>query len=66
MQKEFESILEQVKGRRTLGAVKYGEDSFLRKDNLVEAEEELMDLINYALFEIVKLRRLRLKLNNNQ
>lgn len=35
--------------------------AFLDKDNLKEAEEELLDLINYSIFAIIRLRMLREK-----
>lgn len=58
----FEDILKMAYDRRVMGAKQYGDLSFMEQDNLIEAEYEMVDLINYALFEIVKLRSLREKL----
>lgn len=49
--------------RKVAGGKKYGEESYLIKDNLKEAEEELLDLINYATFEIIKLKKLKEKID---
>lgn len=52
-------ILQAALHRREAGAVTYGETSFENKSMLQDAEEELLDLINYSLFAIIKLRRLK-------
>jgi hypothetical protein len=59
-------IYNEAYKRKVAGAKTYGEESYLTKDNLKEAEEELLDLINYASFEIVKLRRLRERIDKSQ
>lgn len=61
----FEDILRMAKERRIMGAKQYGDLTFMNQDNLIEAECEMVDLVNYALFEIVKLRALREKIQNH-
>jgi len=41
------------------GARQYGDEDYKRKDCLFEIECELMDVVNYALMELLKLRELR-------
>ena len=57
------NVYSEAYKRKVAGAKTYGEESYLTKDNLKEAEEELLDLINYASFEIIKLRKLREKID---
>lgn len=52
-------ILTEVANRRAMGARKYGENDFFNCDNLDSLEEELLDVVNYALFEIIKLRQIK-------
>lgn len=61
----FEDVLRMAKERRIMGAKQYGDLTFMNQDNLIEAEYEVVDLVNYALFEIVKLRALREKIQNH-
>lgn len=53
---------QQVCKRREQGAAKYGNTTFLDYDNLQQAMDEVVDLINYARFAYVKLRLLQLGL----
>lgn len=59
MQNEISKILKVCKSRRELGKRKYGDNDFLNKDVLNEAIDELYDFINYALFQIIKLKKLQ-------
>lgn len=56
---EVESILACARQRRDSGAITYGENSFLGRSALTDAEEELLDLVNYAIFGIIKIRLLK-------
>lgn len=49
-----------MKAEQSYGALDIGTDP---RDFLKEAEEELLDLINYAAFEIMKIRALNERLN---
>lgn len=60
------NIYQEAYKRKVAGGKKYGEESYLIKDNLKEAEEELLDLINYATFEIIKLKKLREKIDKTK
>lgn len=55
-------IDEACNKRLKAGEKEYGRLTFFTHDCLIEAEEELLDLINYAKFQIIKLRTLRQKL----
>lgn len=52
-------LLGLARERRELGALKYGEGTWEAKSMAQEAEFELLDLINYSLFALIKLRKIR-------
>lgn len=58
---EIERIIEAALGRYDKGRDKYGplDPSTDTRDFLLEMEAELLDCINYAVFEILRLRRMR-------
>lgn len=58
---QIETVIEEALSRYTGARVKYGalDLDTDRRDFLVEAEEELLDCINYCVFQIIKLRRMR-------
>lgn len=45
--------------RHNMGAEKYGEDTYLDKDTLAMAQDELIDLANYARYSFIKLELMR-------
>lgn len=57
--REFLPALEE---RLEMGKANYGEDSYKDKDVIQDAIEELLDLMNYAYLEILKLMELRERL----
>jgi len=58
---QIETVIEEALSRYTGARAKYGplDLDTDRRDFLVEAEEELLDCINYCVFQILKLRRMR-------
>ena len=58
----MDDIFEQCKKRQQEGLVQYGEFDPELDDRCMytEMEEELLDVINYAYFEILKLRKLKI------
>lgn len=60
--RSIERTLARCAKRRAKGATEYGDLDFLTKDNLQELKEELYDVINYALFTIVKVETIQEKL----
>ena len=58
---DHESILRDALKRMDRGAEKYGEfdPETDKRDLLIEMENELIDVINYAVMEIEKLRYLK-------
>jgi hypothetical protein len=61
MEKEIEKIFKICQERREKGRKKYGDDSFKDKNMYQEMKEELYDVINYAMFEIIKISELEQK-----
>jgi len=61
MEKEIRKIFKTCQERREQGRKKYGNDSFKDKNMYQEIREELYDVINYALFEIIKISELEQK-----
>ena len=61
-----EEIYEQCKAREDMGLSKYGEfdPNTDTRDMITEIAEELLDVINYAKFQIKKLDALRGKIEN--
>ncbi|OGP65585.1 MAG: hypothetical protein A3K22_03510 [Deltaproteobacteria bacterium RBG_16_42_7] len=62
----IEAVIQEALNKYETGRRKYGELD-LSKDNrdfLKEAEQELLDCINYCVFQILKLRKF--KANNTQ
>lgn len=53
---EYESILREAKARMELGRAHY-ENSFNRADLKTDMVEEILDLINYGVFMIARIRR---------
>ena len=61
----FIELLEhELRERREIGREKYGYFAFSKKDVLRELEEELMDIVNYSLFAIVKIRAMKQSFGN--
>tara|TARA_R100001082_G_scaffold15827_1_gene8049 strand:- start:252 stop:449 length:198 start_codon:yes stop_codon:yes gene_type:complete len=58
----MDDIFEQCKKRQQEGLVQYGEFDSELDDRCMytEMEEELLDVINYAYFEILKIRQLKI------
>ena len=56
---EVRGIFARCRERMEIGALRYGERDWERKDTLLELEEELLDVICYAAMEILKVQRLR-------
>jgi len=52
-------ILTKCLERYDKGAKEYGENTFMDNDNLAELLEELYDVINYAAFTIMQVKRLQ-------
>jgi hypothetical protein len=55
----FQDVDEQANLRHLDGATKYGPLTFLGKDTLEEALEEVLDFINYARYTAVKIKLLQ-------
>lgn len=53
-------------GRLVDGARKYGNLAYLDKDVLAELQDELLDIINYAYLEWLKVQRLRDELRGDE
>lgn len=45
--------------RHEMGEEKYGSDTYLDKDTLAMAQDELVDLANYARYSFIKLELMR-------
>lgn len=58
---DIEGIIREAITRHEAGKAKYGELDLSsdKRDFIGEAEKELLDCINYCVFQILKLRRLR-------
>ena len=61
----IEEFLNSAAQRRKEGALKYGHLDFETKDLFQEVEEELLDSINYMLFQLVKFRSIKQALKNS-
>ena len=55
MENRIEKILQQCKERRKLGKDKYGDDAYVYKNMFEEIRQEHYDIINYHLFQLLKL-----------
>lgn len=55
MEQMIKKHLGKCKERRKIGRVKYGDDAYKDKNMHQEMREELLDFINYALFQLMKL-----------
>ena len=58
MKEEIEHALAVCQARRDIGREKYGDNNYIEKNMYQELREELYDIINYALFEIIKINSL--------
>lgn len=58
MEEEILLILQECKERRDRGREKYGEGDFRNKNMSDEIREEFLDIINYAIFQLIKLKEL--------
>lgn len=58
---DIEAIIKEALTRHDAGRFEYGELDLStdKRDFIHEAEKELLDCINYCVFQILKLRRLR-------
>lgn len=58
---DIKTVIREALGRYEAGRLKHGQLDLSgdKRDFLHEAEQELMDCINYCVFQILKLRRLR-------
>lgn len=56
----IEAVIKEALNRYDTGRLKYGDLDLSRdsRDFLIEAEQELLDCINYCVFQILRLRRL--------
>ena len=56
-----ESIIREALSKYEQGKIEYGEIDLAtdKRDFIDEAEKELLDCINYCVFQILKLRKLR-------
>ena len=63
LERECLHILSKAEARRAQGAKEYGHDNFLHRDAFDDIEEELIDTINYCIFQIIKIRQTRKKLD---
>lgn len=61
METQIEGIIKEALNKHQAGKAKYGEldISTDKRDFIHEAEQELLDCINYCVFQIVRLRALR-------
>ena len=57
-EKEIARNNARAKKRREMGAREYGATSFLDKNNITEAIDEALDIVNYAHFAIIQLERI--------
>jgi hypothetical protein len=57
----IESIIREALNRHKIGRLKYRDLDLStdKRDFINEAEKELLDCINYCVFQILRLRRLR-------
>lgn len=58
MEGKIAKALRQCKLRRAMGRAKYGDDAYVEKNMFQEMREELYDLVNYALFQVMKLEEM--------
>lgn len=56
-------VMKEAIARHYKGFEKYGQWYPDKKDWLKEAEDELLDLINYCCYQIIKMRKMRGCLN---
>lgn len=54
-QKASATFFQMMQQRHEAGEAKYGPISFMEKNTLVEAMEEVVDLANYAMYTFMKL-----------
>lgn len=64
LERECLNILSKAEARRAQGAKEYGHDNFFHKDVFDDIEEELIDTINYCVFQIIKIRQTKKKLQD--
>ena len=60
-----QEILNKAAVRRHKGDKEYGIDNFFDVDNMEYLEEELLDVINYAIFEIIKIRQIKKRIDES-
>lgn len=58
---DIEGVIREALSRHEVGRLEYGELDLStdKRDFIREAEQELLDCINYCVFQIFKLRRLK-------
>jgi hypothetical protein len=61
MNEEINTILDICQQRRDMGRGKYGDDDYKNKDMHEEMKQELYDIINYAIFQVLKINDLQKK-----
>ena len=59
MEEQVKYFLELARSRREKGKETYGDNAYKNKDMYKEMQEELLDIINYALFQLMKLDEAR-------
>ncbi|MBI5096177.1 MAG: hypothetical protein HZB32_00745 [Nitrospirae bacterium] len=59
--KDIESIIREAIARYSVGRAEHGQLDLSqdRKDFISEAEQELLDCINYCVFQILRLRNIK-------
>lgn len=59
--KDIEKIIRQALKKYQAGRIKYGQIDLDRdkRDFIIEAEQELLDCVNYCVFQIIRLRRIK-------
>ena len=62
LERECHEILSKAEFRRYQGAKEYVHDGFFLRDVFDDIEEELLDTINYCIFQIIKTRQTKKKL----
>ena len=65
---DIEAVIREALTRHEAGRLEYGELdlSIDQRDFILEAEKELLDCINYCVFQILRLRQLKEKMVTKQ
>lgn len=59
-QHDIETVIKETVGKYDKGRIKYGHINLAKdtRDFIYEAEQELLDCINYCVFQIIRLRQI--------